>query len=100
MVTVEAVSRELNSNFSDFPLSFEDVGEIVKVRVLKRLESQDFARLATFIEKEFKGEWISNGKLSHFKVPKENPTSQKDMEVRGAIQLIESGLKKLKEVYK
>jgi len=51
-------------------LTFEESGEYIVVKPRQFLGSENFAKIASII-REAGGEYISAGKESHFKVPKE-----------------------------
>lgn len=50
-------------------LTFEDKGDHIKVSPRKFLGAEDFAKIASII-REAQGEYVSQGRDSHFKVPK------------------------------
>ncbi len=50
-------------------LNFEDQGKWIKVSPKQFLGSENFARIFAIV-KELKGEYVSAGKKSHFKIPK------------------------------
>jgi hypothetical protein len=51
-------------------LFFEDTGEYIVIKPRQYLGSENFARIASLVRGEG-GEYISAGKESHFRVPKE-----------------------------
>ena len=51
-------------------LSFEDMGDFIKVKPRQYLGSDNFAKIASTI-REAGGEYISAGRDSHFRIPKE-----------------------------
>lgn len=67
-----AVIDELRQYFSSELaelLTFKDEGQFVKVIPLGYLERRDFAIIASIV-RDLAGQYISNGKNSHFRVPK------------------------------
>jgi hypothetical protein len=50
-------------------LNFEDIGQYIKVSPKQFLGSDNFARVLTIVH-DLKGEYISAGKGSHFRIPK------------------------------
>jgi len=52
-------------------LFFEDKGEYIVIKPRQYLGSENFAKIASIVRSEG-GEYISAGKESHFKVPKES----------------------------
>ena len=88
MSSVEDVRTILGSEFPKLPFTVETVGEIIKVKLTKKIPTQDFAKFAGFIEKKFGGEWIKLGRDSHFKVPRQQQSSsQTPIEHRWANEL-------------
>ena len=67
--------RKALADFEKF-LSFEDVGEFLKVSTNGFIPTEQWNAVNSQI-KELEGAWISNGKWSHWKIPKK----QKDPEV-------------------
>lgn len=51
-------------------LTFEDVGEYIVIKPRQYLGSENFAKIASIVRGEG-GEYISAGKESHFRLPKE-----------------------------
>jgi hypothetical protein len=74
--TVTRVTKTLDDIKILFPkdleelVSFEDSEAYVIVKPRQYLGSENFAKIASII-REAKGEYISAGKESHFRVPKE-----------------------------
>ena len=68
-ITVESV-QGLFSEEQLGVLKVSDEGEFVKVTLLKYLVGDKFADIAGRV-KDVEGEWVSQGKESHFRIPKE-----------------------------
>lgn len=56
-------------------LSFEEVGEYIVVRPRRFLGSDNFAKIASIV-RQAGGEYVSLGKKSHFKIPKNKAQSE------------------------
>ncbi len=67
--TIEDVRTLFPENLENM-LSFEEMGEYIVIRPLQYLGSENFAKIASIIRDEG-GEYISAGKESHFRLPKE-----------------------------
>jgi len=113
--------EDLQTALGDYEdiLTFEEVGEFITVKMEYQHGPTGRAKWEAINEqiKQFGGEWISNGKLSHWKVPKVKGTPQPPMApkearelgknlaeatiklqlIRDGINLIEKGLTKLRE---
>lgn len=66
---VEDVKMLFSRDLEDM-LSFDEKGEFIVVKPLQYLGSDNFAKIASII-RDAGGEYISAGKQSHFRVPKE-----------------------------
>ena len=71
-----AVSRTIDDIQRVFPqelagmLYFEESGEYIIVKPRQYLGSDNFARIASIVRDELRGEYISAGRDSHFRVPR------------------------------
>lgn len=74
--TPETRTRSISQVRATFPkeledlLTFEEAGEYIVIRPRQYLGSENFAKIASLV-RSAGGEYISSGKESHFKVPKE-----------------------------
>jgi hypothetical protein len=74
--TPETRTRSISQVRATFPkeledlLTFEEAGEYILIRPRQYLGSENFAKIASLV-RSAGGEYISSGKESHFKVPKE-----------------------------
>jgi len=50
-------------------MSFEDVGDNIRISLLKYLGKEDFAKIASIV-RDASGEYVPAGKNSHFNIPK------------------------------
>ena len=66
---VEDVKMLFSKDLEDM-LSFDEKGEFIAVKPRQYLGSDNFAKIASII-RDAGGEYISAGKQSHFRVPKE-----------------------------
>jgi hypothetical protein len=51
-------------------LGFEDKGDYVEIKPRRFLGSENFAKIADIVKKQFDGDYISAGRDSHFRIPK------------------------------
>ena len=65
---VEDIRMIFKKDLEDL-LSFEDMGDFIKVKPRQYLGSDNFAKIASTI-REAGGEYISAGRDSHFRIPK------------------------------
>jgi hypothetical protein len=66
--TIESVQTWFPKNLEEM-LTFEDVGEYIRIKPRQYLGSENFAKIASIV-RDNGGEYISAGKESHFRVPK------------------------------
>jgi len=66
--TIESVQAWFPKNLEEM-LTFEDVGDYIRIKPRQYLGSENFAKIASII-RDNGGEYISAGKESHFRVPK------------------------------
>jgi hypothetical protein len=69
MRSVEEVRRSFSSDLEEM-LIFEETGDYVVIKTRRFLGSDNFAKIASIV-RSLDGEYISAGKESHFKVPRE-----------------------------
>ena len=67
--TVENVRESFSSDLEKM-LTFEETGDFIVIKPRRFLGSDNFARIASIV-RSLGGEYISAGKDSHFKVPRE-----------------------------
>lgn len=67
-ITVESIRDAFTKDLEDM-LTFEDMGSWIRIAPRQYLGSENFAKIASVV-RELKGEYVSAGKQSHFKVPK------------------------------
>lgn len=101
--------EDLKTALADYEdiLTFEEVGEVVKVTMQYQRGPHGKVKWSAVnsIVKEFGGEWISLGRDSHFKVPRQQASSETPIEHRwanalevavGEIERIIADLRKVK----
>jgi hypothetical protein len=69
MRSVEDIRRSFSSDLEEL-LIFEEAGDHVMIRTRRFLGSDNFAKIASVV-RSLGGEYVSAGKDSHFKVPRE-----------------------------
>ncbi|MDH5687563.1 MAG: hypothetical protein OEZ48_06855 [Candidatus Bathyarchaeota archaeon] len=75
-IETPAISRTIDDIQRVFPrdlagmLFFEESGENIIIKPRQYLGSDNFARIASIIRDELRGEYISAGRDSHFRVPR------------------------------
>ena len=69
MRSVEDIRRSFSSDLEEL-LIFEEAGDHVIIRTRRFLGSDNFAKIASVV-RSLGGEYVSAGKDSHFKVPRE-----------------------------
>ncbi len=69
MRSVEDIRRSFSSDLEEL-LIFEEAGDHVMIRTRRFLGSENFAKIASVV-RSLGGEYVSAGKDSHFKVPRE-----------------------------
>lgn len=69
MRSVEDVRRSFSSDLEEM-LIFEEAGDYIVIKTRRFLGSDNFAKIASVV-RSLGGEYISAGKESHFKVPRE-----------------------------
>lgn len=68
--------RSINDVHKVFPqdlsglLYFEETDDYIVIKPKQYLGSENFAKIASIIRENLKGEYVSHGKESHFRVPK------------------------------
>jgi hypothetical protein len=67
--SVEGVRGAFSSDLEDM-LIFEEAGDYIMIKTRRFLGSDNFAKIASIV-RSLGGEYISAGKDSHFKVPRE-----------------------------
>jgi len=67
---VEDVRESLSSDLEEM-LIFEETGDYIVIKTRRFLGSDNFAKIASIV-RSLGGEYISAGKDSHFKVPRES----------------------------
>ncbi len=69
MRSVEGVRGSFSSDLEEM-LIFEEAGDYIVIRTRRFLGSENFAKIASVV-RSLGGEYVSAGKDSHFKVPRE-----------------------------
>ena len=69
MRSVEVVRKSFSSDLEEM-LTFEETGDHIVIKTRRFLGSDNFAKIASVV-RSLGGEYISDGKNSHFKVPRE-----------------------------
>ena len=67
--TIDDVQRVFPQELAGM-LYFEESGEYIIVKPRQYLGSDNFARIASIVRDELRGEYISAGRDSHFRVPR------------------------------
>jgi len=67
--TIDDVQRVFSQDLAGM-LYFEETDEYVLIRPRQYLGSDNFARIASIVRDQLRGEYISAGKESHFRVPR------------------------------
>lgn len=96
-MNLDALSFQLEQEFPKIPFTVEQVGEVTKVVLTKRLESRDFARFAGYLEKQFGGKWVSLGTKSHFKIV--NQPDIPDLEKEDPYTRMDNAIKSLQRAW-
>lgn len=101
MNSVEQVKAKFSADLAEM-LTFEDSGDYVILRLKRCVELDVFAKIARIV-KDHKGEWVSLGAKSHFKIPKATTAPNRDSQISDVflhIERAEAELKQAKEKLK